>query len=535
MPGKVYLYISILPFSSMKYFLFTLGIFSALFSYAQVPFSVEIEPVVAGPLPGMHSFAFAQSGTKWLFVGGRINGIHGFSTNDNFDVVYASDVITVVDTATWSWYSSPLGVLPTAEADPLRSTNMQYVRIGDYLYLAGGFGWDSTANGYRTFPVLTAIHIDNMINAVMNSTAIAPNIRQITDTSVRVCGGEMTYLNGECFLFFGHNFKNRYSDPPQPTFVQTYANRIRRFTINDDGTNLSISNYSELTDTSNFHRRDLNVGPVVYPDGSFGWTAYSGVFQKTRNLPYPWPINFDPVNGAEVDSSFNQQMNNYTCGLVPLFDSVQKCMYTVLFGGESEYDYNPSTGLLTQDTLIPFVSDISVLVHTASGQWGQIPLQVQMPGLRGSNMKFVPVTSVPAYSNEVVKLRELSGRVLAGYLVGGIKAVVPNGHPSSFANDTVYRVWITPDQNLLAINNLSAEGNVDVFPNPANDRVTVRAHSAEEVEISVFDAQGKIVFHENHSGRKDVSFSTEGFAAGIYTVRVTAGSEIVQEKLVIVR
>jgi hypothetical protein len=32
-----------------------------------------------------------------------------------------------------------------------------------------------------------------------------------------------------------------------------------------------------------------------------------------------------------------------------------------------------------------------------------------------------------------------------------------------------------------------------------------------------------------------VSFSTEGFAAGIYTVRVTAGSEIVQEKLVIVR
>jgi hypothetical protein len=519
----------------MKYFFLSLSFFTAFLVNAQVPFTVEIEPVVAGPLPAMHSFAFAQSGTKWLFVGGRINGLHGFSTNSNFDVVYASDVITVIDTATWSWYSSPLGVLPTATADPLRSTNMQYTRIGDYLYLTGGFGWDSTANGYRTFPTLTAIHVDNMINAVVNGSAIAPNIRQVTDTNMRVCGGEMTTMNGECFLFFGHNFRNRYSDPPQPTFQQTYCNTIKRFTINDDGTNLSISNLSVVTDTNNFHRRDLNVGPVVKPDGSFGWVAYSGVFQKNRNVPYLWPINFDPVNGAQVDSSFDQQLNNYTCGLVPLYDSVQRCMYTVLFGGESEYDFDPATNQLTQDTLIPFVSDISVLIHLANGQWGQVPLQLQMTGLQGSNMKFVPVSTVPAYSNEVVKLRELSGRVLAGYLVGGIVAALPNGHTSSWANDTVYRVWITPDQNLLAVNNVAAEGNVDVFPNPANDRVTVRAHSAEAISISVFDAQGKIVFEENHSGRKDVVFSTGNFAGGIYTVRVVFENTIVQEKLVIVR
>lgn len=519
----------------MKKLLLLACIFSAICVNAQVPFTVEIEPVVAGPLPAMHSFAFAQSGTKWLFVGGRTNGIHGFSTNDNFDVAYASDVITVIDTATWSWYFSPLGVLPTATADPLRSTNMQYTRIGDYLYMTGGFGWDSTANGYRTFPTLTAIHIDDMINAVITGSAIAPNIRQITDTNMRTCGGEMTHMNGECFLFFGHNFRNRYSDPPQPTFQQNYSHEIRRFTINDDGVNLSISNYSEIVDTTHFHRRDLNVGPVVKPDGSFGWVAYSGVFQKTRNLTYPWPINFDPVNGAQVDSSFDQLMNNYTCGLVPLYDSVHQCMYTVLFGGESEYDYNPSTGQLTLDTLIPFVHDISVIVHDANGQWAQVPLQLQMPGLQGSNMKFVPVSSAPAYSNEVVKLRELSGRVLAGYLVGGIVAVVPNGHPNSWANDTVYRVWITPDQNLLAVNNLSAEGNVDVFPNPANDRVTIRAHSAEDVQISIVDAQGRIIFNENHSGRKDVMFSTEKFAPGIYTVRVAVGNSIVQEKLVIVR
>ena len=76
---------------------------------------------------------------------------------------------------------------------------------------------------------------------------------------------------------------------------------------------------------------------------------------------------------------------------------------------------------------------------------------------------------------------------------------------------------------------------MDVFPNPANDKVTVRAHSAEAISITVFDAQGKIVAEENHSGRRDVVFSTENFAAGIYTVRVVFENAIVQQKLVIVR
>jgi hypothetical protein len=500
---------------------------------AQVPFTVEIEPVIAGPLPGMHSFAFAQSGSKWLFVGGRINGLHGFSTNDNFDVVYASDVITVIDTSTWSYYTSPLGVLPTATADPLRATNAQYARIGDYLYIVGGFGWDSTAHGYRTFPVVTAIHVDNMINAVMNSGAIAPNIRQITDTSLRVCGGEMQVMNGECFLFFGHNFYNRYSDPPQPTFTQIYTNQVKRFTISDDGTNLAITNYSSEVDTNNYHRRDLNVGPVVKPGGSLACCAYSGVFRKDVNWPYLSPVNYDPVNGAQVDTAFHQQMNNYSCALVPLFDSVQGTMYTVLFGGFSLYNYDPQTGQQVFDSLVPFVSDISVLVHDAGGNWAQVPLQLQMPGLQGSNMKFVPVTTVPSYSNDVMRLRELSGRTLAGYLVGGIVSPVPNQPVTSWANDTVYRVFITPDQNLLSVQQPEAEGSVDIFPNPSSDHVTVRVHTGAQTIVNLYDAQGRLVRSENHSGRQDVSWEIGSLAPGVYTVQVISGNLLSRQKLVI--
>ncbi|HTL82306.1 MAG TPA: T9SS type A sorting domain-containing protein [Bacteroidia bacterium] len=517
--------------------LVTVNLFSLKgFSQAsQIPFSIEIEPVVAGPMPGMHSFAFAQSGSKWLFVGGRTNGLHGFSTNDNFDVTYASGMITVIDTATWSVYTSTLGVLPTAEADPLRATNAQFTRIGDYLYIAGGFGWDSIAHGYRTFPVLTAIHVDNMINAVVNGTPIAPHIRQITDTNLRVCGGQMVSKDSVCTLFFGQVFTGRYSDPPAPTFTQTYTNEIKNFTISDDGTTMAINAYYTIPDTNNFHRRDLNVGPVVHPDGSFGWYAYSGVFQKDHEVPWPYPISYDATSGYAVDSSFSQNMNNYTCPMLPVFDSVQKNMYTVFFGGFSLNDYDPVSGIQTQDTLVPFVSDISVLVHGQTGLWAQVPLSLQMTGLQGGNMQFVPLSTVPSYSNDVVNLRAVGGRILAGYLVGGIVSSQPNLPPLTWANDTVYRVYITPDVNLLDVNDPSVAGTIDVFPNPANSNFTVRVHDAGEVKIDVMDAQGKFYYSEEHYGLRDANFSTSDLANGIYFVRVICGDKVSVQKLMIVR
>jgi hypothetical protein len=340
-------------------------------------------------------------------------------------------------------------------------------------------------------------------------------------------------MNGDCYLFFGHNFYGRYSDPPAPTFTQIYSNEIRKFTIVDDGTNLSISNYSAITDTNNFHRRDLNVGPVVHYNGTQGVCVYSGVFRKDRQLPYPWPINFDVFNGVQVDSSFSQYMNNYTCAMLPVFDSVQGTMYTVMFGGFSQYDYDQSTGTSVEDTLVPFVDDISVLVHSAVGDWAQVPLSLRMPGLQGGNMVFIPVNSMPMYSNDVVNLRQVGGRILAGYLVGGIVSATPNWHTNTWANDTIYRVYITPDANLLHVQNPGAEGTVDVFPNPANDHVVIRVHSDEHARIVISDAEGRIVFTEEHSGVRDVTVNTAELAKGIYFVDIVGEKLVYRSKLVV--
>src|SRR5215510_15567985 len=94
-------------FKHLKFFIATAcSLFSLLVS-AQQPFAVTIadEPITA--MPGIHSFAFAESNGKWLFIGGRTNGLHGFLTPFAFETAYANDTITVVDpVANVNWTAS---------------------------------------------------------------------------------------------------------------------------------------------------------------------------------------------------------------------------------------------------------------------------------------------------------------------------------------------------------------------------------------------------------------------------------------------
>jgi hypothetical protein len=229
-------------------------------------------------------------------------------------------------------------------------------------------------------------------------------------------------------------------------------------------------------------------------------------------------------------------MNNYTCGMLPVFDSLRGDMYTVFFGGTSWWYYNSSSNNLTFDSLVPFVHDITVAKHDAGGQWVQSVLPVQMPGLLGANMKFIPASGIPSYSNEVVRLRDVPGRVLAGYLYGGIRSTTPNLPPSSAAHDTVYRVYFTPDMNLLHVDNGSPLEFLRLFPNPAGDKVCLRMKLSTEtpVTIGLCDVEGKLIRTENVSafnGQQDKWIETTTLPNGMYFLRIEAGGSVQVLKL----
>jgi hypothetical protein len=78
--------------------------------------------------------------------------------------------------------------------------------------------------------------------------------------------------------------------------------------------------------------------------------------------------------------------------------------------------------------------------------------------------------------------------------------------------------------------------SLSVVPNPSHESVTltVSGNTSPDVELSVSDMQGKIIFNDNLSGstvsrKLDVS----GYPKGIYLVRAKSNGYLKTEKLVI--
>jgi hypothetical protein len=531
----------------MKLFLRLTFLISAFFisstakaQYGKLPpFQLQIEAIGGTVLPGMHSFAFAQVQDKWLIIGGRTNGLHGLNSNDGFPGEYKNEMVIVIDTTTWNFYQADLHQLPISVADPLRSANMQYIQNGDYLYMIGGYGYDSTASKFLTFPTLTAIHINTMIDAVINNKPIASCIRQVSDTNLRVCGGDLVKLGTEYYLMFGHNFSGRYTnDASAGLFKQTYCNRIKKFNLTDNGSTLTLSNFSYNVDTTNFHRRDLTTCPVVNPDGSFGMGAYGGVFQKNADMPYVEPILLTS-NGTTTVKNYEQKMSQYTCAVLPVYDSETKIMYTTFFGGISLHDYNPGTGLVTRDTLLPFVSDITTLASFSNGSMEETVLPLQLPGLLGSNAKFVLNKSIAMYANEVINLKQLANtNQVVGYIIGGIHAQKGNFGQST-ANNTIYRVYLKPVSSVGIPDESSRIERISIFPNPASQNTIVEFNLKQEdhIRIRLTDLTGKelktISDSQMQQGIHKVVIDVSGYAAGFYLCEIGCSTGTITEKMLV--
>ena len=81
--------------------------------WAQAPFSVEVVPVQITGSPGIHSFAAANHNGKWLFMCGRINGLHGFVPPPGpFPTSGENNNIWVVDPTGNQTYSAGISALP---------------------------------------------------------------------------------------------------------------------------------------------------------------------------------------------------------------------------------------------------------------------------------------------------------------------------------------------------------------------------------------------------------------------------------------
>jgi hypothetical protein len=425
---------------------------------------------------------------------------------------------------------------------------MNFFQDGDYLYCVGGYGYSATQTDHTTYDKLTAIKVPDVINAVVNSTSFTTYFRQITDSEFQVTGGILRKINDTYYLLGGQKFLGRYNPMGPnngPGFIQEYVDGIRKFTLSDDGSTISINHLPSHSDATNLHRRDYNAEAQIMPNGEEGITMFSGVFQKNVDLPFLNCVNVDSV-GYTVNNDFQQYYNHYHCAAIPLYSAINNEMHTLFFGGIAQY-YD-SAGVLVQDNDVPFVKTIARVTRDANGKMTEYKLPIDMPSLLGAGSEFILNKSLPAYPNEVLKLDDINEeRVLLGYIYGGISSTAANifftntGSQSS-ASSEIFAVYLTNYVESVDQVNAQSAGSLDlrVYPNPSNKDFTVdfKLTQTDNVRVSITDISGRliedVVLKHQPAGKNTYYKKVRSFdKSGVYFVTIESSTEKAVQKIIV--
>ena len=471
-------------------------------------YSVHFTEIHIPGLPGVHSYAFGQHDGKWLIIGGRKDGLHARQPFNAFQPEFNNSDILVIDMDEEVFWNASVEGLPTPIAEQLQSTNMNFYQDSDTLYIIGGYAKSATQDEYITFPNLTTVIVSETIDAIVNGQPIAPFFKQITDDIFAITGGQLGKIDNTFYLVGGHRFDGRYNPMNNPTYVQTYSHQIRKFYIDNSGDQLSYSDYQAITDPVHLRRRDYNLVPQVFTDGTFGYTISAGVFQVGADLPFLYPVDIT-AQGYEPITGFNQYLSHYHGAKAAIFDAGNNQMHSLFFGGMSQYYYQD--GQLVQDDLVPFVRTISRVTRYADGSLHEYQFDMEMPGLKGASAKYIPNLQIPYSFPGIVNLNEnQQDTILIGHIFGGI--VSPTLNPfannqthTTYADSTIYAVRIInnsssdDDDDDPPVGVFKIDGSnpydISVSPNPASGVITISYELEKPVTSQYFivNARGQLI------------------------------------------
>lgn len=480
-------------------------------------YAIGFEEIHIPGLPGLHSYAYAQHHGKWLVVGGRKDGIHARQPFNAFPESQGNADIYVIDVASRQFWVAPLNVLPAGIFEQLQSTNINFYQDSDTLYLIGGYGFSQTAGGYITFPNLTSIQVSSVVNAVINGLSFNEYFKQMADSVFAVTGGGLGKIGNSFVLAGGQRFDGRYNPMGHPSYVQKYTNQVSFFELNNHNALPGFSNYSALADPIHLRRRDYNLLPRIFPDGTKGYTISSGVFQINADLPFFHPVEI--TNGAiKPRTDFNQYLSNYHTAKASFFNSGSHEMNYLFFGGIGYYFYRNDT--LYQDSLLPFVNTISRLNCKADGSFQEFQLPFEMPDFNTTGAEFILNLDLPHTEHDIILLDEIQADTcIAGYVLGGIGS--PLSNPFSFnqtretsASEAIYAVKLyrndsVDEQEIKGDNPYACALKYDV----ENNIVTALFELRDVVPVNYFvSTEAGIIIDEGElqnltSGRNEHEFT----------------------------
>jgi hypothetical protein len=479
----------------MRSFLFIIFLLQISFYNAQqFGYSVHLK-AKATPLPGLHSYSIATKQNKWLFIGGRKDGIHPRQPFNAFPQNYNNDTLYLFDIQTNLCLKKGIQELPTSVKEQLQSTNANFFQSEDTLLILGGYSYAESAADHITHPYLLIIQVDSLIHHIETNQTIINDFKQISDQRFANTGGNLSKIGNTYYLIGGHRFDGRYNPMNNPTFTQTYFSGIQPFQLNNSGTLPVIGFGNVVNDEVHLRRRDYNLLSQQI-NGQHELLISSGVFQLTEDLPFLYPVSISQQNYTP-HTAFNQYLSNYHSAKAMLYHVQNQTNYTIFFGGISQYFYQD--GQLVQDNTVPFVKTISLL-QNQQNNFQEFKFDEEMPSLKGSAAHFIPLNGLTMEFEQII-LDELVGdSILIGYIFGGIEsssssAFTDNQTNLTSADYNLYEVYLIPSSLALQEVKKPTKFQFNLFPNPTKGKITIEFELEKKAEIYFYlrDSQGKIV------------------------------------------
>lgn len=435
---------------------------------SQLPFQVVIETANFQLPVGFHSGVVGVYKGLWVFIAGRINGLHGFDATNNFPADQQNSSIYVVNPSTGQVFSrslsDPGSGLSQKQIDSLTVTSPQFYQEDNTLIMSGGYGVDTATGTFGTKLALTAIYLPGIVDWVTQpaskDNSVIKNIKQVYHPTFQVTGGSMYKLGNVTQLVFGQNFTGEYTDGSNGD----YSEQVRRFQIHNTPGQFSVDVLNSMPSNRNpnYRRRDLNILPALLNKNGhleYGLVAYAGVFTETGGV---WTVpviingNDDPMMADPASpNTFKQAMNQYVCASASFYSRRNTSMYHIFFGGIS-YGYF-SGGTFQTDSEIPFINQVTTIKMDTNRNFSQYLMDNQYPVIAstGSNPgntlifgagAYFMANNISQYANGVINLDNIRKPTVIGYIVGGIQSTLPNTNTKSdsSASPYVFKVTLIP-------------------------------------------------------------------------------------------
>ena len=476
------------------------------------PYSLSIDSTSNHNAQALQSFAHGTHKGDWLLFAGRTNskdslgGLHklkaSYTTSASFPKQSFNEYIFVYnvekDTLNSISYDTLLQVVEKnfPEYDSILkenrsvfvNTNSQVAQVGEFMYLAGGYGPPdaNSTSKYTTYNQIAKIHVPSLINLVKgNDTAVDKNklFAFGKHKNLVATGGELQIVgNAEdpnFYLVGGHNFG--YSCVENcDAFHQKYQDAVYKFGIKEGkGNELKISLSQVISDVSCpeclaadnisvMRRRDGPILPQLFKNPSSstieqGFGFFAGVFTPTDGA---WndAVYFHPgfLNAESklytIDSAYNQKNYNvYSCPNFALYDPKGETVHSFLMGGIGDGQLGFTNTATHIKTNITDMKSTRALIKP-DNLFNKN--KVNKPIFHGTEAIFFGDDALAkAYVVKIVKkdtveieteLFDMSkfgdGDVFVGYIYGGIESYESNpgtyGNKKSMASKKIFKVTL---------------------------------------------------------------------------------------------